>query len=207
MFISHKYKFIFIKTRKTGGSSIEKFFVDLHKPNEYIFAGMSPENMCPHNLLDSNDREHSGWKYILKKYPQEWCTYYKFTVERNPWDKVVSLHNFYKVILPKKAKPTFKEFLTQPKKFFYIDDWNLYTDNGNVVVDRILQYKVLHQDFKSLCYQIGIPYNNELQTLNLKRNFRNRKIPYQDYYDNELKKIVNDYYNEPIKYFNYQFKD
>ena len=44
MIISHKHKFIFIKTRKTAGTSIELFLSRFCGPEDIITPFQSPEN-------------------------------------------------------------------------------------------------------------------------------------------------------------------
>ena len=97
MIISPKYKFIFIKTQKTAGSSIEKILLDkISNDKNLIFGGMPPENMPPINLDKNFEHSavHVGKEIIEKHYPNEWKTYFKFTIERNSWDKVVSLYHW-----------------------------------------------------------------------------------------------------------------
>ena len=68
MIISPKYKFIFIKTQKTAGSSIEKILLDKIADDEnLIFGGMPPENMDPINLDEV--AEHRGRVFISRRYP------------------------------------------------------------------------------------------------------------------------------------------
>lgn len=108
MIISHKYKFIFIKTRKTAGSSIEKVLLDYIDPTD-IFGGMGFEKMDPINC--DIMAEHKDWRWIYKNYPTEWNNYFKFAVERNPWDKAVSFYYWYGILKPGKVKKDLNRLL------------------------------------------------------------------------------------------------
>lgn len=202
MFISHKYQFIFIKTRKTAGSSLEKFFLNIHdNNNEYVFGGMPPEYLSPINCV--GDVEHKGWMWIEKNFPNEWKKYYKFTVERNSWDKVVSLYFWQKHYGPWKIKP-FDEYIKTQKKLFNRGCWGLYTENNNLKVHNIIQFENLHNNFKKIAYNIGIPYTNELLHIKLKSSQRKNRF-YQEMYNEETKKLVEKSYKSVIDFFQYTF--
>ena len=89
MIISHKYQFIFIKTRKTAGTSIEAYLsqycgdADVLTPIFPSVTGHRPRNWGDYyNHIDAfSIRESIG--------PDIWDKYYKFCIERNPWDKTL----------------------------------------------------------------------------------------------------------------------
>jgi hypothetical protein len=95
MIISHKHKFIFVKTKKTAGSTLEKLLFPYLGEND-ICTG-SPRDDTP-RLNTSVTNGHMSWRQIQASIPEEWNTYYKFTIERNPWDKVVSSYFWHKLI-------------------------------------------------------------------------------------------------------------
>lgn len=201
MFISHTHKFLFIKTRKTAGSSIEKFFLD-NLDDKIIFGGMPPENLEPINC--NKCIEHKGWKFIGKKYKQEWNNYYKFTIERNPWDKVVSLYFWQIKTEPQHNITSFEDYIFNKCKLYNKKDWNLYTKDNKPIVDYIIRYENLNEDFSKLCDNLKIPYDNNLQKINLKSSIR-KNNNYKDMYNSETRDIVSNVFKKEIDYFNYQF--
>lgn len=204
MFISHLYKFIFIKTRKTAGSSIEKFFLDLHKnTDDFVFGGMPPEKMNPVNIKQKKDVEHAGWQWISKSYPSEWKEYYKFTIERNSWDKVVSTYYWQLKNGPWKIKP-FNEYIELQQKLFNRGCWQLYTNQNEVIVDSVLQYNSISKDFSVIANRLNIPYNNELENIRLKSSIR-KNSSYKNMYNEKTKELVKNSFIQPINYFNYEF--
>jgi len=203
MFISHDYKFIFIKTRKTAGSSIEKFFLDKLRGTNLIFAGMPPEKLSPINC-NFNRIEHCGSDFIKGHFPVEWKDYYKITIERNPWDKMVSLFHWQKSVKPKYNIEEFKDYIKNRKNLWYKNDWELYTEKNNPCVDKIIQYDNLNEEMNLLCQYLGIDYNNELNYIKLKGNHRKNKN-YREYYSSETKSIIESAYLDTINYFGYEF--
>lgn len=195
MIISHQYKFIFIKTRKTGGSSVEKIMLDYLKGTDYVFGSMLPEGMPPHNV--TKDVEHTDWQWIKHNYPTEWKTYFKFAIERNPWDRFVSAYHWYVERQSKKVKNGFEAFLR--KRYNSYIDWYLYADAKTVVVDQLIKF----EEMKKAFYDLPIPYNGELDYTFLKKT--NRPKDYKTYYNDETKKLVEIGSKNIIEYFNYEF--
>lgn len=203
MIISPKYKFIFIKTQKTAGSSIEKILLDkILDDQNLIFGGMSPEGMNPINL--TKGAEHKGAKFIKSNFLNEWKSYYKFTVERNPWDKVVSQYYWVNKREPERTKLGFDHFVLYDKKFSKLGGWNLYTIKNEIVVDYIMQYSNLNSDLAYVTSLLNIPYNNDLIHTKLKSGFR-KYSNYRSLYTNTSKTRVTKLYDQSIKYFNYLF--
>lgn len=196
MIISHKYKFIFIKTRKTAGSSIE-FFLDKYLDKNDISTGSDIDGLSARNIdIDG----HVGYRWICKNFPKEWKTYYKFAVDRNPWDKTVSQYHWYETVKPNKTSKGFDNFVLS-KKFNSYVDWNKYGIQTSVVVDELVQYENLHHWFRR---QPIMPYNDELLSVRLKSESRPYKH-YRDYYSKNTKRKISEIYKPLIDYFDYKF--
>jgi hypothetical protein len=205
MFISHDYKFIFIKTRKTAGSSIEKFFLDKLQGTDFIFSGMSAENLPSFNCSFKN-AEHNGSNFIQKFYPKEWNNYFKFTIERNPWDKMVSRYYWLSYYKPKKNVYDFDSYIENSKKDVRIaTDYPLYTLDDKVAVDYIMLYENLNKEMNYVCQQIGLKYDDELETIKLKSKHRTKNKKYQEYYNDETRDKIARIFSKEINYFKYRF--
>ncbi len=159
MIISHEHKFIFVKTRKTAGSSIEHFL------SKYL----GPRDICTGSDIDGTPRlnaphrkGHIHWRWIAKNYPTEWRTYYKFAVERNPWDKMISYYYWHT-----DGTVNFEDFCLDNTKQY--DCWFRYADNG-VRVDSLMRYEDIHNEI----LRSPLPYNNEMLST-FKKYDKNKK--------------------------------
>ena len=123
MSISHKHKFIFIKTVKTVGTSLEVFLSQHCGPDDVLTLFDPPiEGHQPRNYNGSGDHiseilripfgPRSAWRCLLARRerfynhmpawlvrlripPTVWNSCFKFCVERNPWDKVLSHYHMH----------------------------------------------------------------------------------------------------------------
>ena len=200
MIISHKHKFIFIKTRKTAGSSVEESLKKYLGPTDVFAAptGLAKINPDSHDAHD----KHISWKWVADNYPVEWRNYYKFTVDRNPWDKVVSFYFWYAFRKPHKVKRGFEHYVMSPH-IRKCSDWSRYANNKQVQVDEVIPYEKLHE---TLSNHAVIPYNNELLSVRLKGTQR-PPGHYSCYYNQETKARVAEFFTEEIRYFRYRFED
>jgi hypothetical protein len=198
MIISHKYKFIFIKTRKTAGSSIEKYLSNYLSDNDVCTGSLRDET--PSKNIAYGQNGHNGWRTIAKKYPIEWQNYFKFAVERNPWDRAVSMYYWHLNVKPHQTKRGFEEYVCT-RKFDSSNDVGLYTEKGRLKVDLLIPYEKLHE---VLQVTKEIPYNNEMLHTFVKSGMRIEK-DYKDLHTEKTYNRIVDLYNWQINYFNYRY--
>ena len=182
--ISHTHKCIFIHNNKTGGTSISKFLIN------------DPEPECKHCTI----LEHK------EKYGDCFDSYFKFTIVRNPWDRLVSQY-FFRVgddsqfgFVPRKKNTSFREFLQRPFPIGHVQQFSRISNkNGNVLVDFIGKFENLQQDSNVVCDKLGIPQQQ------LPHEYKTKHKHYTEYYDDETKEIVAERYTKDIEYFGYEF--
>lgn len=199
MIVSRRHKFIFLKTRKVAGSSIEKYLYDYLGPND-VCTG-SVEDGTP-TLNNNGKTGHRPWYWFKEKIPHEWENFYKFTVTRNPFDSLVSFYYWHKnnnKPLPIASK-SFEYFILNAdlKKF---NDWYKYTDNNIIQVDKVLKFENLHFE---LLEDKNIPYNSELLRIYTKNKTREIK-DYKSLYTQEMKVQVEKEFAKVLDTFNYNF--
>lgn len=128
-----------------------------------------------------------------------WNSLFKFTVERNPWDKAVSAYFFHRHL--KNPDLDFEQFIRE--KSFY-NSSSIYTDvNGQLLVDKVIRFEHLADELSEVCRQLHIPYDGLLPSA--KGNLRKEKKHYREYYTDELKNIVADKCKNVIDLMGYTF--
>ena len=139
-----------------------------------------------------------GWR--IKAYVGDaiWNAYFKFTFERNPWDKQISWY-YYKT-KSRKRRPTFEAFMENKEKAL-VDNYPLYTINGEIAVDFVGLYENLTKDLMHVLDVIGVPNADPLPKLNA---FGQRQ-DYRSHYTGATRRLVEEWYEREIKTFGYQF--
>ncbi|WP_243397348.1 sulfotransferase family 2 domain-containing protein [Crocosphaera subtropica] len=102
--VSHKHKFIYMKTRKTAGTSVEIFFEPFCRPpkQEAHFTDLIISDVGIVGARGGNPNTKDWFNHIPAYLVKEklglskWDTYFKFCVIRNPWDKMVSTYWYNK---------------------------------------------------------------------------------------------------------------
>ena len=196
MIISHKHKFIFVKTFKTAGSSIEHY-LQKHLGPKDILRGSDFDNTISLNAPSKG--RHKSAQEIKNMYPKEWNEYFKFSIDRNPWDVAVSYY-FYMKYADRIQQKTFDEWI-QNENLQKINNWKKYTINNKVAVDKVLKYENLNNEIKN----IPVPYNGELETVFVKKGYRPNK-DYKIFYNDKTKKLIEDNFLETINMFGYRYE-
>lgn len=213
MLICNSNKFIFVKTKKTAGSTVESIIVD-------NFFDLQTD-VCTGSKIDGTPRigigpklagqpdGHRPWNMIRDMVGSTtWNSYYKFTIERNPWEKVVSEY-FWKIERePKLNQVSFEYFVDNILGSWYAapQDWSLYANQDGLQVDKVIQYSDLANSLVSLFNdQFNLPLTLQMVEGTRKKSGY-RKKHYTEMYDSQrlIDKVALLFDNE-IRYFNYKF--
>ncbi|MBC6407714.1 MAG: sulfotransferase family 2 domain-containing protein [Rhodobacteraceae bacterium] len=175
MLISHKYKFIFIKTRKTAGTSIQvdlaKIMADddvvMHAEDLNILTTSYFRRFCTTEAKryfrlpsDPGQYSHMAARDVKKRFGEGlFGSYFKFCVEREPIDKCISMywHKTTRWGYIEKIRHgglSWEKFLDR-RKLWPIDT-RLWTDEvGHLMVDRILRYENLNEEICQVGQELG----------------------------------------------------
>ena len=185
MIINHRYKFIFVKTKKTAGTSIEialsafcgkgDVITEIGRDDELIRQGLGfrgPQNHnVPFRFYGKKDWLKSAWTRIPKHFSQHssglfvrsnvedaiWSSYFKFCFERNPYDKAVSRYYWS----TKEPRPALSDYLDSVP-VDQLSNWYLYTINDQIAVDFVGCYESLEDDLTEVARLLRMPQIPEL---------------------------------------------
>lgn len=152
------HDFIFVKTRKTAGSTFEKLMYPYLRGID-ICTGSSRDGTPAMNIApDTNG--HRPWYEIEQRTPYTWKSLYTFTIERNPWDKVVSAFYWHKQIkphLPGIAENDLSKYVRECD--LIPTDWNMYANEEVVQVNKVFDYNNMEEMYDTLNekFNIDIP--------------------------------------------------
>jgi sulfotransferase famil protein len=230
MIISHEHKYIFIKTNKTAGTSIE---IALSKfcGRRDVITPIVPEDeevrkklgyRGPQNywatLSDYSPRELARWvlRSVRKRRyynhisareirphlgAQVWSSYYKFCFERNPWDRVIS---YYYWRCKTEPRPTISEFIDSDVALkLKRRGYDLYTIDGRVVVDKICRFEKLTEEMETVRVQIGVP--EPLDLPRTKTKYRQDQRSYREILGEEDRAKIAALFKEEIELLGYEF--
>ena len=172
MLVSHRHRFIYTKTTKTGGTSVESYFepycmadgewTQAHARDEYAsasgivgFRGTAP----PPGTLWWNHMP--AWKIRDQLGMQVWAGYFKFCVVRNPFDKAIS--NFYfqrsqRLIEVDASTPDAVQFEHWLASGGAKSDRDKYLIDGEICMDYIARYETLAIDMERICARLALPW-------------------------------------------------
>jgi hypothetical protein len=198
---SRSHKFIFIHVPKTGGNSLQS--VLLPYAEEVLVD--SADGVERKEFFELRNESLGLTKHAtLQEYRdgldvEEYRSLFKFSVIRNPWDRMVS-HYFsphrsrpgwnrgeFKSMI--KWVPPLRRFICRDRYSARVIDgaWRLLGKPGRRLgaeVDMLLRFEHLEEDFAAVCRRLGVP-----QVALPKRNASERG-PYADYYDDETQALV-----------------
>ena len=240
MLVSHRHRFIFTKTIKTAGTSVEGYFEPYCMPEgEWRESHMRPQHVSPAGIV--------GFRGNLPRWPfrprwynhmpahrirtlvgrRIWNDYFKFTVVRNPFDKLVSEYHFVSSwqrsptlyarlrshftgggfgVLPIRHaddSTLIANFRAWIRAGGSMLDRDTYVIDGRECVDEFIRFENLSAGIAGVCRRVDVPFQPD-RIPTYKTGIRHHRIPLRDYYDEETAAIIGRVYAWEIERFGYE---
>lgn len=229
MIVNHKYKFIFIKTQKTAGTSIETALSKFCSPTDVV---------TPISVKDEEYRKSLGFQspvnysIPLKYYSTEdylnlflkgrkkyfynhmsceeirrylgadiFDSYYKFCFERNPYDKFLSLFFHHGGF---QRWNSLEEFINKGE-LEIIKGFDQYTIKKVIAVDDIFKYEEMDSALALISEKLELEERLKLPPVRLKGQFRTDKSHYTELITPSVRKMIDIIWARELELMNYEF--
>jgi hypothetical protein len=231
MILSHQLRLIFLKTRKTAGTSVELALSPFCGPDDVL---------PPLGQVDEAKREgHGARNWLVPPERRSWLAplwlklgwnendagytfyshmpanevrrlvpkpvfdgYLKVAIERNPWDRELSYY-YWLNRRPERRQP-FEAFVAEHTLKKPLNNFGIYAIGGGVVADLVLKYEELESGFTRLAERLGldpIPTLGHAKAGRRPEETRN----YRAMYTPETRDAVAKVYRREIEAFGYEF--
>lgn len=226
MIISHQHKFIFIKTKKTAGTSIEialskicgenDILTEINEEDEqtrWRYYKRKAQNFnIPYRYYNLKDWLRLLIKRNKKKYynhmpaslvrenvsKEIWNTYYKFCFERHPLDKVYS-HYWWRGG-DEKYENLEAYFSTADYKV--IQGSMLYRDaKGEILVDEVYQLENINEAILAISKKLSLEEEEQLHLLDEKSKSNKKKqlIPKDKFFTPDRIQKIKELFKDDFK--------
>ncbi|MDF1716023.1 MAG: sulfotransferase family 2 domain-containing protein [Antarcticimicrobium sp.] len=223
MIISHRHRFVFVKTTKTAGTSVEIALSKHCGPDDVITPIHPDDEVIRQEKGYPGPQNHvtalpDGRPWALNNHSpavrarrllgqQVWRDYFTFAFERNPFDRTVSAYHYMKKNRVAKGiwkdSLTFDAFVRKPGVLDRIHQrgWGLYAINDRVIVDHIYRFEDLNGGMADIYARLGIDESEPLMQTKVSK----REASYREYYDAATRALVAKAFEKELETFGYAF--
>jgi len=228
MIVSHGSRFIFLKTSKTAGTSVEIGMSRFCGPDD-IITTLVPDDERTRGELGGRGAQNylAPWRdyrqrdigrLVIRRAAKKrfhshiqavevrdalgdeiWNSYFKFCVVRNPWDRVVSSYYWR----TKEPRPPLFEFIERKGGLLNNQGWNVYTIDDEVAVDHICRFENIEDDLRYVRAQIALP--GDIEIPHTKNTHRPKAASYREVMTDQDRELVASIFHKEIEMFGYEF--
>lgn len=228
MIISHRHRFIFLKTEKTASSSLWSVFkaiagerdrlypADQRVRRELITSHGSLENV---SFIGSNGAGRRLLPGVFGLYrhafasdvrafigPDLFERYMVITSERNPFDRQLSLFAHRRQKHGAVDLSRFSGAMESPMynllHYNRLRNWDVYAIDGKVCASHVIRFENLQDDLGAVLRDLGIdPEAHMLPHLKKTRPY----ATYREFYSDRARQLVSRWYRREIAHFGYAF--
>ncbi len=201
--VSHQHEFIFLKTRKTAGTSVEMYLEPFCAPPGHVVTektkvvisdygvvgermkGGKSDGAPPHRL-----RNHTSAEVVKETLGRKiWRKYTRLTCVRNPFDRMVSAFYWHNGQDPTLQDLPFDQIRARFRAFVLSevmpDDTEIVHVNGRFVINDAVRFESMLADLHRLAANLGFdPTTTQLPVTKETAGLRQGR-GYWDYYDDD----------------------
>jgi hypothetical protein len=208
--VSHPAKFIYMKTHKTGGTTVEMYFERFCVPEgAHVGSEAVAETVSEVGVVGSRrtgKRPGDTWRNHIPAArvrellgAETWARYLKFAAVRNPFAAVLS-HYFWKNAASypedgagfERARRKFERFVKG--SWLHRRRWSSNLDivgiDGVPQMDMLVRLEHLAADVQAVCERLGLPWNPDWLAHTNKPGGAPPAYPLRDFYTEETEAIV-----------------
>jgi hypothetical protein len=178
---------IFVHITRTGGTSIE-----------VALAGQDWWQISPQT------KHMSARQIRIQVGEEKWADYFKFSIVRNPWDRVVSMFatgwwmgDDRQLCAEAEFEFFIKSLAPHPHEIY---SSLMYSEIINEKLDMTIRYEALQQGFDKVCEAINKP------TILLGREESRERLHYSTYYTDTTRRLVGKLFKKDIEDYQYVFE-
>lgn len=219
MLVSHRLRFIYLKTRKTAGSSVFNYFEPYCTPEGEpppLLTASRPALVGTAGIIGYHrpDPQVTTWwnhmpaALVRSRLGSAWDDYTKFCCIRDPFDKVFSYfwfnHREYGGLdlSALEISSLFREWVLSDNDLARDREMYALGDQGPPGLDFYLRYENLHFDLGTLCSRLGFQFKPE-NLARLKGDARPRHLAHAPFYDRASADRVREVYEQEFDWFGY----
>lgn len=214
MIVSHRHRFIFVKTKKAAGTSLEIALAGICGPEDVItpisprdeaerarIGHPGPQNLRPprrhppgvahlRRVLSRGDpdfRNHMPAARIRELLPAgTWEAYFTFCFDRNPWDRAVSLFHW---VGGERRFGSIADFVRSGEERPF-SNYERYAIGEVVAVDRVYRYEDMAAALAEISQTLGLERPLELPGYRAKGWSRGDHRPYREVLSDEERDLI-----------------
>ncbi len=225
MIVSHKHKFIFVKTRKTAGTSLEiglsqycgadDIITPITQEDERLRLEMGfrgPQNYkAPlrkfRDIVDTvrgrrrrHYYNHMPASEIIRHVGRDvWDAYFTFSIEREPYGKAISRYYWS----TKEPGPTIDEYLDRAPVHL-LSNWDTYAVNDIPAVDLLIRFERLAEGLDEIRARLGL---GEITMPRAKGQYRRDRRHYSQVLSPAARERIEVVCAKEIRHFGYKWID
>jgi hypothetical protein len=175
MIVCHRHRFIFVTTRKTYGASVERALAAFCDDGDIVSGADSANGtarahgatvaLSRYRPLDWVRLLARGQRAMLDRHlpaaqirelvgEEVWNSYFKFCVERDPWQRAVALYDQRTRDLT--PRPTLLEFLQHARRES-LSNYSIYCIDAALAVDRVVRFEHLNAELDAIGQLLNLP--------------------------------------------------